>query len=324
MTNQERTIELLSKNNLTAEENSFLTEELKNNKELAKYKVIHNLLNDMQNTFHLSSDLISEYVLYKNGLEIEDKSIVKFIPKIKEHISKCEKCKSEFELFNQEYSEVDNYLSKHISKTNFVDGTLNKTDNNTKIFSLFSKKYFYAAAAAVVFFTFSLFDLSQFSVPSYKNLSNISELSNFSNTRGRVSTDFYNGIKALNNNDFGKAIEMLKTDIKNNPKDETIFYTDYMLGLIYLKKSESNFLGLFKSFDQSDIDSSIANFERSINNNKSESFSNIAYNSYFYIGKAFLLTDDFENALDNLQIVVDKKGGYTKNAKELIEIIKSE
>ncbi len=324
MTNEEKIIELLMKNSFTIEEESFLNNELSDNKEFAKFKVIYNLLNNVGNSFHLTSDLIAEYVLYKNGLPAQDKSIIKLLPKIEKHITNCDKCKNEFELFNGEYINIDSYISEKLSKSE-ADEILQLKENSTqKTFKLFTKKYYFAAAAAIVLFMFSVFDFSQYTVPSYKNLSQISELSDFSFTRGRVSLDFYNGLKALDNNDYKTAIEMLQTDIRNNSNDQTIFYTNYILGLIYLKKSESNFLGLFKSFNYSDVDSSIANFRRSITKNKSSSFANINYNSYFYIGKAYLLKNDFQNAQSNLQVVMNNKGEYYKNAKDLISKIQSE
>jgi len=313
MNTKEKILELLSKENLTNEESSFLLDSLNRNPGLKKYKAIYNLLGDMKNSFHLNSDLISEYILYKNNMPLEESSIIKFIPEIEKHLSKCDKCRKEFELFNEEYNEIDNYLNQKIERK--------ESKESFKIFELFTTKYIYVAAAVIAFFTFSLFTISNLTLPSYKNTSELSELTNYSTTRGRVSQEFHNGLQALSDENYGKSIELLRDDIKNNSGDETIFYTNYMLGLIYLKKSESDFLGLFKSFNETDIDSSIANFEKAIRKNNSGSFLNITYNSYFYIGKDYLIEEIFTEAKKYLQIVVDKKGSYTKQAKELIELI---
>ncbi len=317
MTNQEKILDLLLKENLSSDEKKILMDTLANDSSLANYKVIYEMLNNLKINIHLNSDLVSEYVLYKSNLPLEDSSIIKFIPQIEKHISTCSKCMQEFNMFNEELIEIDSYITpKFESKTS-------QTTKQTKVYSLFTKKYFYAAAAAIAFLTFTLFDVSQLTVPSYKNISELSELTNISSTRGRVSSDFHNGIRALNDGNYNDAITMLREDIKINANDETIFYTNYMLGLIYLKKSEVNFLGLFKSFSQTDLDSSISNFELAISKNNLEAFSNINYNSYFYIGKVHLMSENFEEALKYLQVVVDKRGSYSKNAEELIEIIKS-
>ncbi|MDA3859799.1 MAG: hypothetical protein PF445_01095 [Melioribacteraceae bacterium] len=320
MTTQEKILELLSKETLTNDENVFLKEKINNDPALTKYEAIYNLIRDMKNNFHLNSDLISEYVLFNNNLPLEDNSIIKFIPQIENHISKCSKCQEEFELFNEEYNEIDNYVGKKFEQKNetVINSGLNKP---AKIFNLFTTKYIFASAAIIAFFSFSLFSISELTSSSYKSISELSELTNYSTTRGRVSSNFHYGVKALSNENYTEAIALLKTDIKNNSSDETIFYTNYMLGLIYLKKSESDFLGLFHSFNETDIDSSIANFEQSISKNNSGSFSNINDNAYFYIGKGYLIEDNFKEAKKYLQIVVNKKGSYSKQAKELLEII---
>ena len=320
MTTQEKIILLLSKENLTNDENIFLLESFKIKPEFNKYKVIYNLLRDMKNNFHPNSNLISEYVLIKNGLPLEDMSNTKFIPIIEKHISNCSKCQEELELFNQEFKLINNFVSRKIEQiyTNKTNNVVKKPKN---MFDLFKTNYVYSAAAVIAFFTLSLFSISEIITPSYKNISELSELTEYSSTRGRISYNFSNGIKALNDKNYNNAIIFLKNDIKNNSNDETIFYTNYMLGLTYLKKSESNFLGLFNSYNLTDIDSSIANFKRTIHKNNSSLFLNITYNSYFFIGKAYLLNNNFDEAKINLQIVIDKKGSFLNEIKKLIEII---
>lgn len=321
MTTQEKILELLSKENLTTDENSFLMNSLNDEPDLYKYKVIYNLLSDMGNRFHLNSDLISEYVLYKNNLPLVDNSLIKFVPQIESHISNCSKCREEFELFNEEYNEIDNYVGEKFKQKDRTLKLENNTQKPARLFNLFTTKYIYASAAIIAFFTFSLFSISELTSSSYKDISELSELSNYSTTRGRVSSDFHNGVKALSNENYSKGIALLRNDIKNNSSDETIFYTNYMLGLIYLKKSESDFIGLFKSYNKNDIDSSIANFKQTISKNDSDSFQNISLNAYFYIGKGYLINDRFTEAKKYLQLVIDNKGSYSAEAIELIDII---
>jgi hypothetical protein len=324
MTTHEKILDLLTKEHLTSDEKSYLIETLNNNPELKKYKAIYNLLGDMKNNFHLTSDLISEYVLYKNNLPLEDNSLIKLIPQIEIHISTCSKCREEFELFNEEYNDIDIYIGKEFEKKEKTSELKNSAAKPIRILNLFTTKYLFAAAAIIAFFTFSLFSISELTSTSYKDLSELSNLSDYSTTRGRISSDFFNGIKALSNENYSEGIVLLKNDIKNNSNDETIFYTNYMLGLIYLQKSETDFLGLFKSYNKTDIDSSISNFKQTISRNNSGAFLNINLNSYFFIGKGYLINDNFTEAKGYLQIVVNKKGSYSRQAQELIELIDQE
>jgi tetratricopeptide (TPR) repeat protein len=320
MNETEKILELLSKKDLTTDEQSYLADAFNTNPDIKKYKAIYDLLNDMKNKFHLSSELISEYVLYKNNLPLEDKSVLKLVPHIEEHINQCSKCRKEFELFNEEYNSIDNFIDKTIVAKETVKNISGNEEKTPKVFSLFTTKYFYAAAALIAIFTFSIFTTSKLLVPSYKNVSELNEF-NYSTSRGRVATNFHNGLKALQDDNFSEAIFELKSDIKTNPNDETIFYTNYMLGLVYLKKSESDLFGLFTTFNQRDLDSSIAYLKRTVTMNRSDAFQNITLNAYYYIGKDYMLKDDFINAKKYLQIVLNNGGGYSANAKELLEII---
>ncbi len=136
-----------------------------------------------------------------------------------------------------------------------------------------------------------------------------------------MSPEFQNGLQALSQEDYEEAIKNFKNDVKNNFNDRTIFYTDYMLGLIYLKKSESDFLGLFTSFNKEDLEKSIIYFNDVVKKNNSGSFNNITYNAYFFLGKSYLLKDNFKEAKKYFQLVIDNRGSYSKKAEELLKSI---
>ncbi len=321
MKTKEKILELISKENLTKEEKNFLLKSLTEEPELSKYKVIYNLLSDMKNRFHLDTELISEYVLYKNNLPLEDESLLKFIPEIEKHISQCSKCKKEFQLLNEEYSEIDNYLTRQFEKKEENLAKETTTLSAINFINSFAAKRVYAFAAVIAFFAISLFTVSQLTVPAYKNISELSALDDYSTTRGRMSPEFQNGLQALSQEDYEEAIKNFKNDVKNNFNDRTIFYTDYMLGLIYLKKSESDFLGLFTSFNKEDLEKSIIYFNDVVKKNNSGSFNNITYNAYFFLGKSYLLKDNFKEAKKYFQLVIDNRGSYSKKAEELLKSI---
>ena len=104
-----------------------------------------------------------------------------------------------------------------------------------------------------------------------------------------------------------------------NQKDESIFYTHFVLGITYVNKAESDFLGLFKSFNKEDVAKGIENFEKSIELNKSGKFDNLKLDANYYIGKSYLMIDDKSSARKHLQSVVDGKGSYYKKAEELLK-----
>ncbi|MFZ1282175.1 MAG: hypothetical protein WAR59_15160, partial [Ignavibacteriaceae bacterium] len=157
-----------------------------------------------------------------------------------------------------------------------------------------------------------------FTTPGYKNTKFIEERESYS-TRGRTTELFQRGLDAVENNNYSSAVEYLEKDIKSNPNSESIFYTHFILGFTYVSKAESDFLGLFKSFDRDDVLKGIAHFEKSIELNNSGTFSNLNLDANYFIGKAYLLIDEKAKAKDHLQDVVNSKGSYYKKAEELIE-----
>ncbi len=322
MDNKEKILELLSQKQLTEDEKKLLEDALIKQPELQEYQIISNKLNDISSRFHLNNALLSKYVLYLNNIPVEDTNFKILIPQIEKHISTCSDCQKEFENLNEEYSDVDDYLSDQIKSEKHVTS---KPAGKKSLFGMFNSvyvNYSFASLIVVIILYFSLFTISELATPSYKKLKDLNELNDFSSNRGRISTHFQNGLAAIKENDYAKAVTIFNEDIKQNPSDETIFYTHYILGLAHLKKSESAFLGLFNSFDQSEIDKAIANFNKAVEKNNSGLFTNITYDLYYFLGKAYLLKDDFENAGSYLNMVIEYKGSYYNDAISLMELIK--
>ncbi|MCK7526438.1 MAG: hypothetical protein MZV64_56980 [Ignavibacteriales bacterium] len=65
----------------------------------------------------------------------------------------------------------------------------------------------------------------------------------FYTTRGRTSELFQRGLDAIDRKDYDSAIQYLNDDVNKNQNDESIFYTHFILGITYVNKAESDFLG---------------------------------------------------------------------------------
>ena len=137
-------------------------------------------------------------------------------------------------------------------------------------------------------------------------------------TRGRGTEYFQKGLNALDDKNYTQTIEYLKEDIEANPKDETIFYSYYILGLTYLETAPKSFIGLFPSFNLTKVEDGINNLEKSIKLNNSGRYENINLDSYFYLGKANLMRNDKESAEKYFNIVVKKHGSKMNEAKSLL------
>jgi tetratricopeptide (TPR) repeat protein len=315
MNDFEKIIELLDKDSMTKDEHLLVQDMINENSETKKiYNAYLSLKSSLKRDEHIDEELMSEYVMYKNNLSSE-RLIALLANKVEDHIRKCVKCEKLFTELNAEYCDVDNFVSQSL-----VEQISQQKPAQPKGFFLFNNfnaaKYAFASLAAVVFLYLGLFAVSSFTTPDYKN--SFLDGEDFYTTRGRTSELFQRGLDAIDRKDYEGAIKFLNDDISSNKSDESIFYTHFVLGITYVNKAESDFLGLFKSFNKDDVTKGIANFEQSIELNKSGKFDNLKLDAHYFIGKSYLMIDDRTSAREHLQSVVDGKGSYYKSAEELL------
>lgn len=321
MKNESEIIELLSKKNLTNEDKILIKQSFEYYPGLEKYQSIFNILNNVSANLHLDIDIISDFVLYQNKQPVENKNFSKLIPNIENHLSTCKICQNEFNIFNKEYTDIDNFVETQFEKVHEKIPVLKKGNFLTRFFTNPFPRYSFAGAFGLVLIYFTLFGISEFTTPGYKSLGAISNFDQISTTRGRTSPEFQKGLSAIELRNYTSAITSLNEDIAKTKNDNTLFYTHYILGLVYLNKSESTILGLFPSYNKADIDDAIKNFDEVLSTNKTGLFENINYNSYYFLGRAYLLKDDFKNAEKYLKMVVRNKGNYFEEASTLLSSI---
>jgi tetratricopeptide (TPR) repeat protein len=317
MNELDKILEILEKDLLSANDKEFLNVQSKNDAEVSKLISLHAKLKAALNkNGHIDEELMGEYVLYKNQLS-SNNIVISLSSKIEDHLRKCESCETVFKELNSEFTSVDEFVTKTI-----VDQP--KQQINTVAQKVIVQKRFstlrLASLSIVSLFVvyIGLFAVSNFTTPDYKNIKFIEERESYT-TRGRTTELFQRGLDALESKNYSSAVEYLEHDIKSNPNSESIFYTHFILGFTHVSKAESDFLGLFKSFDRDDVLKGIEHFEKSIELNNSGTFSNLNLDANYFIGKAFLLIDEKAKAKDHLQNVVDSKGSYYKKAEELLE-----
>jgi tetratricopeptide (TPR) repeat protein len=316
MNDIEKIIDLLDKEFMTAEEKNILNGIIENDPEAKKISMAYSQLKtSLKRNEHIDEELMAEYVMYKNNLT-SDRLIVLLANKIEDHIRKCVPCEILFKELNAEYCEVDTFVSRSV-----VEHAKVEKPSQQKVFFLSknfsSVKYAFASLAAVVVLYLSLFAVSSFTTPDYKK--SFMEGEDFYTTRGRTSELFQRGLDAIDRKDYGSAIQYLNDDVNKSQNDESIFYTHFVLGITYVNKAESDFLGLFKSFNKDDVEKGISNFKKSITLNKSGKFDNLKLDAHYFIGKSYLMIDDIASARKHLQLVVDGRGSYYKKAEDLIK-----
>ncbi len=319
MGKKDKILDLLGKKSLTDSEKDELESLAGSDKELSELRKTYEQLESVvSHSSHLSEEELSQYTLYKNGMVPDDSSIIGRIPFIETHLRKCAVCSGILREFNLEYSDIDSFLSESIVSGR--DSSDRSADSRTEL-SLNRYKaprYAFASIIIVGLVYLALYVVSSFTTPAFYNNAAISSDSQFSINRGRATENFQNSLKALENHNYDEAISYLQKDIKENSRDETIFYSYYIMGLSYLKTAEHDFLGLFPGYNQDRASKGAEYLEESIRKNDSGRFNNIKLNSYFYLAKASLMLKDKEGAKHYLTLVINGKGSKMEEAKYLL------
>jgi hypothetical protein len=285
-------------------------DELENNDDMLNK--IENILKD---SYHPDLEDLGNYILYKNGIEPENKSIIKIVPKIELHLRKCNECNRLFLELNNEYSELDSFLLEKLpSETK-------KIPESEKVQIIQPVNYFKFSGivlALACLLIFSIFSVSQILTPASAKYANLKNISGLYETRGRVSYDFQESLKAFENQDYENTVNWLKKDIINNSSDESIFYSHYILGLAFLESARKDVFGLFPSYDKTKVNDGILALNEAMNLNSSGKFPNINLDICFYLAKADLMLDNIAQAKINLKIVITEKGSYMDEAKNIL------
>jgi len=316
----DKILELLERKNLTETEIKLLEEFANSDEEIRSFIVVYRSLNSsLDSSEHLPPDLLSSYILFEMGDEPDNKLIPYIRQKIKSHLEVCSVCRNEYNLLINEYKDIKDHVNKSIvknTKTTVEETKISLPGNFTRSSSF---RYTFATLAILIVGYFGLFLISSSITPDYKKNIFAENQDDFYKTRGRTSSLFQLGLSSIEKGDYNDAIQYLSDDIREHQNEKSIFYSYYIVGITYLKAAESDFIGLFKSFDKGNVNLAIANLKESIDKNNSGDYESLKLDSYYYIGRAYLLIDDENSATSNFRKVVDGKGRYFKEAVELIE-----
>lgn len=318
MKNFDLIIELIDKKPLSTEDQTLLNNLLSDDENREFYNTYKKLGRALLHSQHLSAEDLGDYILIKNGLEPQKATNLPNILLFDQHLRRCDKCMAKMQNYNKELSDVENFLSAQFQSS------AEMSPNDSSKITYFSKINFtrYALGISAVLIIFaSLLLSSRLTSPKYFDLASVTGTSEISGSRGRTTDDFDLSIKALEEKDYKSAVEYLKSDIKSNKDEETIFYSYYLLGMTYLETSENNVLGLFRSFNKTSAEAALNNLKKTIELNTSGQFQNINLDSYFYAAKACLMLEDVKSAKQLLQIVVNQKGSKLIEAERILKAL---
>lgn len=319
----DKILDFIEKENLSPGEYQTLNQ-LTGSEAETKYllKTYKSLKSGLPGSVHIDIDLLSSYILYEKGIKADDNLAVLLSGKIKSHLKSCSSCREEYNFLSENYSDVKLH----------IDNTLMQEEQSEKgiaehqpsiIWRKFSNyRYAFASVISVIIIYIGLLAVSSVTTPFYNKGLFSDRSDDIYRTRGRTSLIFQKGLDALDKGNTATAVEYFNEDIEQYGQEKSIFYTHYILGIIYLKEAESSFLGLFNSFDKEKVNLAIKNFQLSIDKNTSGNYNNLKLDAYYYLGRSYLLTNDFDTAEKYFNIVINEKGRFYNEASEMIDSIK--
>jgi len=318
----EKVIHILEREVITYEDREYLNRIASEDIDIKNFISVHlKLKRIFKSNCHLDMEILAEFILYYDG----DLAAAEYIPqitdKIEDHLAECSVCNNLYLTFTKEFQQVDNFVSKAISDNG--DFSYQKKPS---VFSRIRKANFRAAFTAIILLLIAYFGMmitSYYGTPSYKK--NVFEFDalNISVIQSRDTELYKEGLTAFDKDDYDEAIGLLMEDIVQNQNDGTIFNSHFLLGIAYLKSSENNILGTFKSYNHLRVNEGIENLMTFIENNEASVNDRASIDAHYYIAKAYLSIDAIEEAKKHLIIVTEKSGTYYSDAVEILNVLEN-
>ncbi len=316
----EKVIHILEREVITYEDREYLNRIASEDIDIKNFISVHlKLKRIFKSNCHLDMEILAEFILYYDG----DLAAAEYIPqitdKIEDHLAECSVCNNLYLTFTKEFQQVDNFVSKAISDNG--DFSYQKKPS---VFSRIRKTNFRAAFTAIILLLVAYFGMmitSYYGTPSYKKNVFEFEAINISLIQNRNTELYKQGLTAFIKDDYDKSIGLLMEDIILKQNDSTMHHTHYLLGISYLKSSENNILGTFKSYDHLRVDEGIQNLMIFIEKNEGGENDSASIDAHYYIAKAYLSIDAIEEAKKHLIIVTEKRGKFYSNAVEILNVL---
>lgn len=136
-------------------------------------------------------------------------------------------------------------------------------------------------------------------------------------TRNSATKVLNEGFDAFNKGDYQKSIANLEQFIDQSSNDSSsVAYAHEISGIAYLFESKEAIFGRFKKYDPIYLDRGIEHLQQVIKLTENRRLSE---NAFWYIGKAFLLKKEIDQAAVSFKSVLQFKGEKYRAAQQILE-----
>lgn len=288
-------------------------------------------------TSHIDDKLLTCYGIYLSDPDEPDydgrQLTQQEIAGIETHVQTCLDCRQKVEQVTQEFREIDAYLEQAGVPETKINIAMAKTSARKKssgvremiasladrIFALPKLQLYPATAAAfalvlILVWVSPLFRGSEFQYYKVASIDPKTEIAG-AYLRGDVEQDFSDGLFAFDQGQYNFAIEKLEKFITVNPGSPNRSHAGYITGVASLAIAKSDFIGRFHAIDDDLVYRAIEYFQAAI---QSTNNLRIQENAYWFLGKAYLMLQNSDQAKTSFQKVIALQGDRAGAARRLM------
>ena len=294
-------------------------------------------LTRLQNEDHIGDELLNRYSIYLADSKKSDYDGYKFtdekIVQIQNHVASCRKCQQTVDHIAGEYANIENYLKE----AGVPDITFGKTSNWAKVFGTTTKIFNSIAAVIRDFVTLPKLRIIPVSAGSfvvlfifiwisplfrgdgkiYFQLTSLEREEIRSITRSPSSQLLTDGFYAFNDGDYGTTISKLERYINQFSNDSSsVAYAHEILGIAYLVESKKSVFGRFESYDSNYLNRGSEHLQQVL---KLTGNKRLLEDAFWYLGKAYILKKELDEATDSFKAVLQFKGRKYEAAQQILE-----
>jgi hypothetical protein len=130
------------------------------------------------------------------------------------------------------------------------------------------------------------------------------------------------GLEALHRRDYTVAHGFFHRTIQENPHSEAAFFASYLSGSVHLISARRNFLGLFLSFDQAQVDSGMVELSYVLEGVRTlEKGRFLEEQCRFALGQAYLMKGDISDARQEFERVIQLNGVKNHESVKILSFL---
>lgn len=301
---------------------------------LEGYRGLMAALRTLGAPLHVGGERLTRFALYRAAPSEPDYDQVRLsaveIQQIESHVSECPRCRLAVDAIITQYQEMDRFLaeagipplsitpvpSNRPSLWVLVRDGLERALSRAKNAFIFPPSY-PAGVAFGVLLAIVVMWMSPWLRDPYHQLTLVesTEINFLTRDTGSALAD---GISLMNEGRYSEAITLLEPISDGESDDRLRNYAHYLSGLAWVYEARTEVFGRVLAYSSTRLDRAIAHLERVT---ASSDNGRVLEDAYWLLGKAHLMKQDPERAIEAFTEVEHIEGRRAAEARQLVDVI---